>query len=157
MEYYHASRTIFSIGEEVISGELSPYYPKASEVLDSCRPKDAPARKTSLYTSDSIEFAFYFLKKQRVCLNDINLYKVDVKDPWRAVFSIPHSIETRIAEGGDVDTLIAEYWSPTQDWNFFEYLSRSFIVTEKLPHPEISDPEMLFMAMSDSDLIDKIG
>jgi hypothetical protein len=157
VEYYHASRKKFSIGEEVISGELSPYYPNASDVLDSCRPKDAPARKTSLYTSDSIEFAFYFLKKERVCLNNINLYKVDVKDPWRAVFSIPHAIETRIAEGREVNTLIAEYWSPTQDWNFFEYLSRSFIVSEKLPHPEISDPEMLFLAMSDSNLIDTIG
>lgn len=157
MEYYHASKTVFSIGEEIISGAISPFYPEASDALDSHRPKNAPARKTALYSADSLEFAFHFLIKQNVCKSAINLYKVKAKDPWQAVFSIPHAVQKRIVEGQNIDTLIAEYWEPTEKWNFYEYLSTSFVVIEQLKHPDIFYFEMSMKGLSDHELIDKVS
>lgn len=157
MEYYHASRSVFSIGEEIFSGSVSSYYPEAADALDSKRPKNAPARKTALYSADSLEFAFHFLIKENVCKSAINLYKVKVKDPWQAVFSIPHAIQMRIIEGQDIVKLIAEYWEPTENWNFYEYLSTSFVVIEQLKHPDIFEFEMSMKGLGDHKLFDKFS
>ena len=157
MELYHATRNVFSIGEEIISNSLSPYYPEASDALDSLRPDNAPARINALYSADSSAFAYYFLIKQNVCKSEINLYKVKVQDPWQAVFSIPHVIQRRIEKGQNIDSLINEYWDPTENWEFYEYLSTSFVITDQLDHPNIFKFEMQIKALSDSKLTDKFS
>ncbi|MBA7657100.1 hypothetical protein ES703_65031 [subsurface metagenome] len=157
MEFYHASKMALPIGEEIRSGVVSLYYEEATEALDSNRPESAPARKTALYSADSLEFAFYFLIKQNVCKSAINLYKVKVKHPWKAVFSIPHIVQRRIEEGKNIVTLINEYWEPTKNWQFYEYLSTSFVVIEQMDHPVIFDFEMKMKGLRDHELADQFS
>lgn len=157
MEFYHASRKELPIGEEMRSGVVSLYYEEATEALDSNRPEGAPSRKTALYSADSLEFALYFLIKQNVCKRAINLYKVKIKDPWKSVFSIPHIVQRRIEEGKNIVTLIKEYWEPTKNWQFYEYLSTSFVVIEQMNYPVIFDFEMKMKGLRDHELADQFS
>jgi hypothetical protein len=157
MEFYHASKRALPIGEEIRSELVSVYYEEATKALDVNRPQNAPARKTALYSADSLEFALYFLIKQKVCKSAIKLYKVKVEHPWRAVFSIPHVVQRRIEEGKNVFTLIKEYWEPTKNWEFYEYLSTSFVVIEEMDHPVIFDFEMQMKGLHDHELADQFS
>ncbi len=157
MELYHASRKVFSIGDEIKSGAVSSFYEEATDAMDAGRPENAPARRTALYSADSAEFAFYFMLKQGVCKSEINLYRVKVKDPWKAAFSITHVIHRRIEQRKNINSLVSEYWSPTKDWQFYEYLSTSFIVIDKMDHLVIDTVAMMFKSLQDHDLADSIG
>jgi len=157
MELYHASTKVFCIGDEIKSAAVSSFYEEATDAMDSGRPVNAPARKTALYSADSAEFALYFMLKQRVCRSEINLYRVEVKDPWKAVFSITHVIHRRIKQRRKISSLISEYWSPTKDWQFYEYLSPSFMVIDKMDHPVIDMIGMGFKSRKDYDLADSIS
>lgn len=157
MELYHASIKVFSIGDEIKSGAASSFYEEATDAMDSSRPENAPARKTALFSADSAEFALYFMLKQRICKSEINLYRVKVKDPWKTVFSITHVIHRRIEQRKNISSLVSEYWSPTKDWQFFEYLSPSFMVIDKMDHPVINTIAMKFKSLQDHDLADSIS
>ena len=155
MEFYHASKDVLPIGKELKSKSILRYYEEATVVLDSKRPKGAPAKKTSLFSSDSLEFALYFLLKQNIHKKAIKLYKVELKNQWKAVFSITHIIQRRLEKGKNIDLLIKEYWEPTRNWKFYEYLSPSFIVIEQMNHPILDEIEMKFKSMHDHNLADQ--
>jgi len=159
MELYHASNKVFSIGDKITPEGVSSFYEKATDTMDSGRPKSAPARKTALYSADSLDFAFYFMLKQGICEKEINLYKVEVKDPWKAAFSITHIIHRRLEQGKNTNSLVREYWSPTKDWQFYEYLSISFVVIDEMEHIPANmmwRTEMQFKALRDYDLAESI-
>ena len=109
-----------------------------SNAIDSGKPENAPSRRTALYCADSIDLCVYFLTKQSVDLEDIRLYEVQVEDHRKAPFCVTHIVHRRLENGENVDGLIQEYWHPTRDWNYFEYLTMKFKVTAKLDLPDIN-------------------
>lgn len=142
MDLYHATTQEFNDGDIITSNTSSAFYVNATTEMDLRRPPNAPARKTALYCADSPEFACYFLLKQQVDIKDINIYKVKADDSWRAVFSLTHAIEKKINNSSDIKNQVSEYWSPSKKWNFYEYLTPSFEILNKVNSPRINNTIM---------------
>ncbi|WP_130243358.1 hypothetical protein [Vibrio vulnificus] len=136
MKYYHATLLDLAVGTTVSSNRKNTFYVKASEKMDASKPSEAPSRLNALFVSDNSEFAIYFLQKQGVQLSDIKLYEVEPDDPFKSPFAVTHEVEKRISKDKNCDELIKEYWEPCQQWNFFEYLTLSFLVVKQLTTEE---------------------
>lgn len=157
MELFHASKRIFSIGEVVPSGNISTFYPVASNEMDGRKPNDAPSRRTALFCADSEEFAVYFLKMEKVPEDEINLYKVKVNTFHRAPFSITHVVEQKLNSGESVEALIEEYWNPNKEWNYYEYLVPEFEVIEILQKPALNEIILVHRSTQDHALAKSIS
>jgi len=73
----------------------------------------------------------------------------------RAPFRIIHELQNRLDSSRAVERLVEEYWSPTKDWNFFEYFGPSFSVLEEMPPVSAKDLELFRYAYGiDLDLSD---
>jgi len=139
MDLYHASKSKFSVGDIIKGNNTSNFYLIATTAMDSQKPDGLPARKTALYCTDSPEFAVYYLRMQEVDINQINLYRVHVSAHHKAPFSITHVLENKIKANIDVTELINEYWSPSKDWNYYEYLTEEFEVKEIIDKPKLNE------------------
>lgn len=157
MELFHASRKIFKTGEIITGGNISTFYPAASNAIDARKPNNAPARRTALYCADSAEFAVYFLKMEKVPENEINLYKVNVNTFHRAPFSITHVVDKKLNTGDGVNALVEEYWKPEKDWNYYEYLVPEFKIVAILVKPKLNETILVHRSGQDHDLAKSIS
>lgn len=157
MILFHASREELTEGAEIISAASSCSYELASIEIDKNRPDTATARKEALYSADTPEFAFYFMMMQKVSADDIKLYRVEAKVIWKAVFSITSAVNKRLQNGKAIESLVDEYWNPTKNWNFYEYLSPSFTVIEKIKNPKHKEYIMQDKYNRDYDLASSIS
>ena len=128
MELFHASVDELKVGDVIKSSRSSSFYPAASTEMDLHKPLGAPSRTRALYCADSDQFAVYFLMMENVLKEDIKLYKVKVKSFHKAPFAITHVIEGKLNKSEDVSNLIKEYWFPSKNWHFYEYLTMEFEV-----------------------------
>ncbi len=157
MKYFHATTESLNDGQILTSSNPSSFYPNATQAMDNNRPDNAPERRTSFYTADSPEFAYYFLLKQGKSKDEINVYRVETEPPWKAVFSLTHAIQKKLQNNESVSAAIDEYWSPTKEWKFFEYLSSSIKIIEKVEISTINETLMLVSYQNDFDRASKIS
>lgn len=151
MPLYHASRRDFADGDHLVAAVPTDYYPKAATAIDKLRPTGAPSRNICLFSAEKPEFAVFFLMKQGVLPADIRLYEIDMLNPWRSPFALTHAISKKIEAGVNVDAAIAEYWSPTLSWNFFEVFGPEMIIQKQIPIPSLSELILTFKYGQDFD------
>jgi hypothetical protein len=157
MELYHASRKEMENGQHIVSTRTSDFYPEASKEMDSARPNGKPARTQALYCSDNPEFAVFYLMLQQVPIEEIKLYKVEVADFHKAPFCITSVVKRRIGKNEEVESLITEYWNPTLDWNYYEFLTLEFTIQEIVDTPLVNEVIIRYRYGNDSNQAQQIS
>jgi len=143
---FHVSNRNYEPGEIIKSNDyLKVTKERGNEwvehLLEQFKPETAPSRIKCVFTFLDLEQALAY----GVTLNEqVNYYQVEITDnPIRCPMVLCEFI--RKSKGKNqlyLRSLCEEYWTPSQDWQFFELLSDQFVVIERL---QISDFSPKFM------------
>lgn len=140
MILFHVTTKVYEVGQTVsvdnFEGETCYYNEKddrhrdVNRMMDENRPEGEPERKKCIYLSDKLENCIIFAVSESLLLNEnVFLYEVDLDaqaHPMLLVNKIgKEQNETRKLE------LIREYWNPTQDWQYNEYLTSQMTIISK--------------------------
>lgn len=141
MELFHVSTKKYEIGEIIKAEDFTntEYYQNATasgknwidEYLDEGRPENAPERKNAIFAFDCVENCIAFKGR-----NNANFYyKVKMIEP----IASPMCLTDALIENAEEQNAIirSEYWMPTKNWKFLEYLSSEMEVLEILETPDI--------------------
>jgi hypothetical protein len=139
MELFHISCKNYNIGEIINSDSFgqTEYYRNSTlrgknwidDFLDSQRPADYPARKSSLFAFDCISNCSAFINLSFKGLK-AKYYKVKMSSPIALPMCLTDSL---IVDSLEHNIKIAkEYWQPTEEWNILEYLSNQMEILEVL-------------------------
>lgn len=137
MELFHISSNNYNIGKIINSDSFgqTEYYRTSTlwgknwidDFLDSQRPLGYPARKSSLFAFDCISNCSAFMEKSfkgRIA----KYYKVKMSSPFALPICLTDSL---IRDSLEHNIKIAtEYWHPTEEWKFLEYLSNQMEILE---------------------------
>lgn len=145
MTLYHVSCKKYEVGDVLkspVSGQTE-YYKSAitkglnwiDDYLDTIRPDGYPERKSALYAFDCIANCFAFKKNK--CSDTVNYYIVKMLNP----VSCPMCLTDKLIKDSNSHNLKIgqEYWNPTMDWKFLEYLSNEMEILEILNNPTFND------------------
>lgn len=144
MELYHVSFTEYIVGETYTAPNPIGYHLRSiernegwiNEMLDEQRPAGYPSRIASFYACSELENCQAFIGNKRIEGRDPIYYKVDMDCEFGFPMAIIDKIR-KLGEGSDLlEACISEYWAPTREWKFLEFLSPSMTVIEILPIPE---------------------
>jgi len=126
------------------------YKRKLEEFLEQYRPQELHSRFSSWFAFDEECQAAIFLDAEpRLHPEQANatklLYQVSTASPSRHPMVVAEGV-AKLLSKDKVEHAIAaakEYWRPTRDWKFLEYLSRDLEVVGKLSWPEKNSPSMM--------------
>lgn len=130
---FHATRREFAPGDVIIANADSTYYPNVLSLLEASRPDGYPSRTRCVFAAESAAAAYRFLMSQpSEDTAEIRVYRVQMENFHKAPFRLIHELKKRLSASAPTDSAVAEYWSPSYDWVFWEYFGPSFEVIEKL-------------------------
>jgi hypothetical protein len=139
-QLYHATRRNLSSREIVSASEPTDYYPEVRDLLESRRLHNRPSRSICVFAAESAVAATEFMQAELRKLgkpeNDFRLYRVEMNVYHRAPFRLIHELKKRLDTGGDVDSVLNEYWNPKHEWVFWEYFGPSLTVVEEVGPPD---------------------
>jgi hypothetical protein len=127
------------------------------DVLDQRRPTGIPPRLSSWFACDQPHFAAKYLDAQLKYGPDRHsrngqsrIYAVEMDAPRKQPMCLVDAVTKCLSENQDEITLMVadEYWRPTQEWRFFEYLSREMHVVAQVAWPETVDLTLALEAYS---------
>ena len=140
MPLYHVSCKEYQVNQVIKAEdfETTEYYENAvaedkgwiDNFLDENKPENAPDRKKTLYAFDNISNCGAF---KSTCEGEIFYYEVEMVEP----ISCPMCLTGALVEGSEElnNTLREEYWNPTKDWKYLEYLSLEMKIIDKVAKP----------------------
>jgi len=114
-------------------------YEWAERLLEQHRPADQPyGRENAVYACDSAANAAIFLEGEYRAAKTIpSFYCYEVKADLvsRCPMALIRSLE--LAKGDDVRTkaIVAEYWTPTTRWRYWEYFGPAMTVVRDIRWP----------------------
>jgi hypothetical protein len=163
IELYHISCIEYPIGVVAPIEDLSFYHTSTltdsrswiNDFLDDHSPEDFPSRKKSFYACDTI--ANCKALKSTIC-NDVDciprIYKVRLSNPKK----VPMALVTHLFKLGEDNAsninIVNEYWTPTEEWNFYEYLSEEMEIIEEIPNSDKTRMgQILFWATNSNSLL----
>ncbi|MDI1316899.1 hypothetical protein [Flavobacterium sp.] len=163
IELYHITCIEYPIGVVNPIEDLSFYHSKTltdsrswiNDFLDENSPEDFPSRKKSFYACNTI--ANCKALKSTIC-NEADciprIYKVRMNNPIK----VPMALVThlfKLGEDNTVNTDIAnEYWTPTEEWKFYEYLSEEMEIIEEMINSDVTPMgQILFWATNSNSLL----
>jgi hypothetical protein len=144
MELYHVSFVAYTAGQTYPAPNPIEYHLKSiqrgegwiNEKLDEQSPDGYPLRVASFYACSVLENCQAFIGNKRIEDRTPIFYKVEMD----CSLGFPMVLIDRIRKlghaSGLIDTCISEYWTPTREWQYLEYLSPSMTIIEILPVPE---------------------
>lgn len=134
---------------------LNDYRSWINDFLDENSPEGFPSRKRTFYACDTI-LNCKALKSTIIANSDCvpKIYKVKMNNPKKA----PMALVTRLLQLGNDNpsniNLANEYWTPTKDWRFYEYLSEEMEILEEIINSDITPMgQMLFWATNSNSLL----
>ena len=132
---FHGTGTRLTDGDLITASYPCPYYPHVVVEFEKGRPSSLSSRSICLFAAESAVGATRFMIGQKV--DPFWIYEVEMDKFQRAPFRITHEIAYRLRVGTPVDKLVAEYWSPTANWFFYEYFGPSLKVIREVPAADI--------------------
>ena len=130
MRLFHITERNYQIGETIsindYEGDMCFYYEKhtdyqwINDYLDACRPEEFPLRRKCIYAFDRPGHCFYFLAHEPSVTDHCYEIEMDAKGEFPMVLTgrmIAHRNNAEILRA-----IAEEYWRPTRDWNFYEYI-----------------------------------
>jgi len=146
MELYHITCNAYPAGQVPALEDESFYHLSTqtdnrawiNEFLDIQKSNNKPSRKKSFYACDSVinckALKSTIVKPQ--CTPRI--YKVRMTNPSKS----PMTLVNYLYELGQVHTdnveVANEYWNPTKEWKFYEYLSEEMEILEEVPNNDLT-------------------
>ena len=133
MDFYHATKSKLNVNRVITSDRSNTNYIDTSLEMDKFAPSSAARRSNALFLADAPERALFFLKNQNGTKHTQNyVYKVTASNTHQVPFVLTHVIESILGRNESAIAHIKEYWTPTKEWKFYEYLTMTFTVVEEL-------------------------
>ena len=132
----------------------------AEELLDIMQTGDQ-SRLSSWFAFDKAEFAAVYLTIERNRLAPDQkpveetgfIYAVEMTKFSRHPMILVDAIAKKVSTGNRqyADKLAAEYWNPTQNWKFWEYISPEIVFVERTSWPDPMLIEQAYLAYTISE------
>lgn len=151
MQLFHVSRDQHGPGASIggyssslfIDFRMSdPEYAKLECAFEAARPAPCSTRKNAVFAFDSLDACSSFWDAERrfgTRPNDYSCtphyYLVEMPSPTRAPIPLVGHAYKRLQCGLPYAEILAEYWSPTRDWQSWEFLAPAGNVVEVLAAP----------------------
>ena len=128
-----------------------------NDFLDANRPPIVPSRKRSFYAFDSITNCVGYWSSKRCTIGGPLLYKVKMTNPSKVPMHLVNTLLQK-GEGNAANLQIAtEYWHPTENWKFYEFLSEEMEVLERVDlKPEHRFNNAIILIGQDRDLAKRL-
>jgi hypothetical protein len=135
MKLYHATSQGFKInqivgpfsGTHFIEQKVKPnnlYY--VEEFLESHRPCSKVSRLSAIFAFDKPEYCLRFLQAE--CRGSLRVYEIEMQSPSSSPMCLVDSLRDKNLPPEIKVRLANEYWDPTRDWSFMEYMSDSMVI-----------------------------
>ena len=118
----------------------------AEQLLEDRRPPDKPSRISSWFACDKPENAARYLEAERQFkANKLQgtpeLYQFETEEFSKHPMCLVESIRKALLSGDTAlaEALADEYWSPKQDWRFWEYLGPRIVGATQVDWPTPMD------------------
>jgi hypothetical protein len=152
MIFYHASKTKHEIGDTLTHTQSNTckYYPDVNIALEKVKPQGMLGRDNAIYITNDSAFAKHFISSQHKQSKTF-IYEVSTTDePSGHPFAVIHQINKHInnLNGSKVNVLALEYWQPSQQWKFYEYLVSNITITGII---EVDDNDIILATLSYQD------
>lgn len=144
-EYFHATINIHNPGDMICvpSGATSNAYHHAisqgkqwvETELEAARSGRATNRQIAVYASDTPENAALFAIPQNPG-KVIHVYEVSPDTINASPMAVIGHIGTKSPAYPQLATLVDEYWTPQNNWNFLEYPANQLAVIKEIPLPD---------------------
>lgn len=144
MKLYHVSCKEYEIGEKFISKTPTPYHSKKVEKgegwvdlkLNEFKPEGAPNRDQCYYAFDSLDNCSAFIENEK-CSTEGGPYFYEVKmiNPIGAPMRLNQVILKKGEDSDEIESIAQEYWNPTLEWKFMEYLSFEMEILDRVDAP----------------------
>lgn len=158
--FFHATYTKHQEGERIAATRRTSNCRARGVVeviLERGRPSDACSREEALYTTRYPAYTLVYIQSELARLatdsckkgsESIHVYEVElaVSEPHpMALVDRIRSISLKNTP--IVQEIVSEYWNPTKDWRFLEYITNSVRITRELETTSISlvDRTVAFM------------
>lgn len=141
MNLFHVSTKEYEVGK-IIKAEVfanTEYYRNAiangkswiDDYLDNSKPENAPERKNAIFAFDSIENCVAFKGQNKANF----YYKVRMNNPIACPMCLTDALKENETEANI--RISNEYWNPSKDWKFLEYLSSEMEIIEIIEAPDL--------------------
>ncbi len=154
---YHATQDALAIGTEV-RARTRASGARVEDALETHRPARCHQRSSSFFACAGRFEAWRYLSAQLGHeLSDARLYRVSIPGAQRHPMALVDAINARLGDIPTVRAMIDEYWCPTHDWSFWEYLGPAMTVEERVEPPDaISASIALLIYQKDKALIQRL-
>lgn len=140
MRLFHITERKYQIGETIsindYEGDMCFYHERhtdyqwINDYLDACRPEEFPLRRKCIYAFDRPGHCFYFLAHEPSVTDHCYEIEMDAKGEFPMVLTgrmIAHRNNAEILRA-----IAEEYWRPTRDWNFYEYIGNEMTIISEV-------------------------
>lgn len=155
MTFYHASQLSFQIGDtwstdQFVGNATLDHVNRSKEeqqvniLMDSQRPSDYDSRNKSIFLFDNIDHCRFYAS--RLKNPNLKIYKVKALTPVFGGF--PFCLVEKVYNESSFEIkkrIIQEYWAPTLQWIFLEYITQSIEILDIL---NMRNPVLYNMAIA---------
>lgn len=145
MKLYHVSFKTYKAGEKFSSKTITPYHAEKDKKgegwvdleLNKYKPDNAPNREQCYYAFDFIGNCFAYISTINCGSNKPIYYEVKMDNPFGAPMRLTNVLLKKGNGSSLTESISEEYWNPTLDWKFIEYLSAEMEIVAILDEPEM--------------------
>ena len=144
MELYHVSFQIYEVGQTYTANNPTGYHLRSikngvgwiNEKLDILRTLDRPSRISSFYACDQVVNCQAFIGSKTIDSKSPNYYKVEMDCKLGFPMVLIDKIRKIGEDSNELEAIVKEYWTPTKQWKYLEFLSPSMKIIDVLATPE---------------------
>ncbi len=144
MILFHVSFTDYVIGQTYVAPNPNGYHLRSVEhgdgwinlVLDQYKPEIRPSRIASFYACDKVGFCKAFIGAKKIEGRSPIYYKVEMDCQIGFPMVLIDTIKNIGENSTELRACIDEYWSPSNEWKYLEYLSPNMTILEVLQEPD---------------------
>lgn len=139
MMLYHATLESFEVGRTYTANEITPYYRQnelngrawVDDLLNHNKPENAPERHNTFFTCDCIENCYAYISSRYPGRKaDYKFYCVEMQNPVSGVMCLTDLLNDLGDNHPNLNNVVAEYWYPTKEWKYLEFLSQEMNVLD---------------------------
>ena len=162
LELYHISCKAYPIGIVPPMDGESLYHLSTQtdqrawidEFLDSQKSNEMPSRKKTHYACDSILNCKALKSTIAKPHCTPRIYKVKMTNPSKSPMALVNHLLMLGQDHQIVNEVAKEYWNPTLDWKFYEYLAEEMEIIEEVSNNDLTPMgQILFWANNNDGLI----
>lgn len=143
MVLFHVSFTKYIVGQTYTAPNPNGYHQRAiqngeawiNEFLNENKSEDLPSRISSFYACNIIENCQGYIGNKTINGQQPIFYKVEMNCEIGFPMVLIDAIRKNGLNSAFLNECSVEYWSPTGEWKFKEFLSPEMTILEILPAP----------------------